>query len=157
MSMQSSSAYSYDIAALQPKVKQPPELKVVKNRQFADNRAVLKAFGVFAVSLLVIAVMLYNNVILTELNDEIDYYQEQYEVLKSENRRMEVELEGKISLRNIEEKATQDLGMARMESYQVEYVDLSEGDKVTVASPAQEGIFSRLSDAFGSFLEYLGL
>ena len=52
------------------------------------------------------------------------------EVAKSENVRLNAELNGKISITKIDAYAVDVLGMTKIENYQVECIDLSKGDKV---------------------------
>ena len=138
------------------KVKQPPELRVVENRRIRERWMLIRAAVGFACILAIVAAVLYNNVILTELTADIEKAQGQYEQLKTEHRRMQVEIEGKLSLRNVEEIASDQLGMAKMEGYQIEYVDLGGEDQVLLAREQQPTLSDRISEAFESILEYLG-
>ncbi len=101
-----------------------------------------------------LAVMLYNNAILTELTEEYNAQSTRYEELKSEGVRLQSELEGKMSLRNVEDYASANMGLSKTEAYQIEYVQLNKGDRVVLAqSPANAG---RGTDPRGSkLLEYL--
>lgn len=63
---------------------------------------------------------------------EIAYIEEQIEIQESETTRLEMELARKFSPEEIE-KYAKDHGMIKAESYQITYIDLSEGDKVIVS------------------------
>lgn len=139
-----------------PKVKQPPELRVVENRNAGSNAAMLRGAALFVVVLGIVCAILYNNMILTELTSQIEDAEAQFEMLKNDNRVMQVALEGKTSLRAVQEIAEGQLGMAKVESYQVQYIDLGEGDRVVLARAPQLGLADHIHMAYRSVLEYLG-
>jgi cell division protein FtsL len=158
-------AYAYDfdtteqnVSSAVPKVKQPPELHVVESRAVRTRAFYRKAIAVFLLVMGLFSATLYNRMILTELTAQVESAQNQYDTLVSENRRMQVELESKVSLRSIEQ-AAQALGMSRVESYQIEYVDLGEGDRVVVTQD-DAGLFESAAASvrglFDRVLEYLG-
>ena len=103
-----------------------------------------------------LAVMLYNNAVLTELTEEYNMQSARYEELKSEGVRLQSELEGKMSLRNVEEYASGEMGLSKTEPYQIEYVQLSKGDRVVLTKNSPNpGIWEKMKGGFQSFLEYL--
>jgi len=138
------------------KVKQPPELRVVENRNAGANAVMLRGAAIFVVILGIVCAILYNNMILTELTSQIEDAEAQFEMLKNENRLMQVALEGKTSLRAVQEIAESQLGMAKVEGYQVQYIDLGEGDRVVLARAPQLGLADHIHMAYRSVLEYLG-
>ena len=140
-----------------PKVKQPPELKVVGSRKAQSNKGMLRGAALFVMVLAIVCAILYNKMILTELTSQIEDAQSQYELLKNENRLMQVALENKTSLRSIQEIAENELGMAKVESYQVQYIDLGSGDRVVLARASQMGLADYIQMAYRSVLEYLGI
>ncbi|MDF3005486.1 MAG: hypothetical protein K0S22_1958 [Oscillospiraceae bacterium] len=139
-----------------PKVKQPPELRVVENRNAGFNATMFRGAAIFVLVLGIVCAILYNNMILTELTSKIENTESQFEMLKNENRLMQVQLEGKTSLRTVQEIAENQLGMAKVESYQVQYIDLGEGDRVVLARAPKLGLTDHIHMAYRSVLEYLG-
>ncbi|MEG2203704.1 MAG: hypothetical protein RRY21_00940 [Oscillospiraceae bacterium] len=140
-----------------PRVKQPPELRVVETRRRRDAGFMMRAGVLFVMTLAIICAILSNKVALTELTAEIEETQNQLGQLQNENRRMQVELEGRVSLRTVEEEAASRLGMAKMESYQVEYVDLGAGDQVLMTREPERSMADRITEVWEKALEYLGL
>ena len=138
------------------KVKQPPELKVVVNRRARDRAMMVKLVAVFMIVIAVISAMLYNQMMLTELTSQVEMKQAQFEDLKNEGRRMQVELEGKTSLRAVADIAQYELGMAKAENYQIEYVDLSAGDRVMLAKESEPTLGDKIKEGLLSVWEYLG-
>ena len=65
-----------------------------------------------------------------ELLRQINDVEAQIAVAQSENVRLNSELNRKISITKIDSYAVDVLGMTKMENYQVECIDLSQGDRV---------------------------
>lgn len=65
-----------------------------------------------------------------ELIRQIDAVEAQIEIAKSENVRLNAELNSKMNITKIDSYAVDVLGMTKVESYQVECVDLTDGDRV---------------------------
>ena len=65
-----------------------------------------------------------------ELTKQIESIEKQLAVAESEQVRLNAELNSMTSITKIDSFATGILGMTKLENYQVEYVDLSDGDKV---------------------------
>ncbi|MFV0496669.1 MAG: hypothetical protein ACK5L0_00665 [Candidatus Fimivivens sp.] len=157
-----SSAYDFErleqhyTASGAPKVKQPPELRVVENRNAGSNAVMFRGVAIFVLVLGIVCAILYNNMLLTELTSQIEDTEAQFEMLKNESRLMNVELESKTSLRAVEEIAENQLGMAKVEGYQVQYIDLGAGDRVVLARAPQLNVIDQIQLAYCSVLEYLG-
>ena len=69
-----------------------------------------------------------------ELIRQIDAVEAQIEIAKSENVRLNAELNSKMNITKIDAYAVDVLGMTKVESYQVECVDLTKGDRVLYSS-----------------------
>ena len=65
-----------------------------------------------------------------ELIRKIDAVEAEIEIAKSENVRLNAELNSKMNITKIDRYAVDVLGMTKVESYQVECVDLTQGDRV---------------------------
>lgn len=65
-----------------------------------------------------------------ELIRKIDAVEAEIEIAKSENVRLNAELNSKMNITKIDSYAVDVLGMTKVESYQVECVDLTQGDRV---------------------------
>ena len=104
-----------------------------------------------------VGVLLYSNAVLTELSDQVAEATERHELLLDENERLQTSIESRMSLRNIEDVAKNELGLAELEPYQVTYVNRSAGDKIvtTASTPSQTSILEGIADTIGSALEYL--
>lgn len=161
MSAQPSRAYDYEgygeyYEFEEAVVAQPLELRVYQKKGISKELTgqLISSVAIIA-SLLVM--LIYSNITLTELSDQVSTQRSEYEILKSESRRMMVELEGTVSLRNIEESAVATMGMAPVEPYQVEYVDLGGGDKIEVVSSKIDPLLTKLKAVVETFTDYVGL
>lgn len=122
----------------------PPKPKIVRRpapsesqlraQQKAAFRQTLKVLSLSALVMVLFAVRLYGNVRLDEVNHQYAALQEEWGVVSSENTRLQMELQSKVSLERVDEYATNVLGMVKQGSYQIEYVDLSGADGVVVAN-----------------------
>lgn len=112
----------------------------------------LTAFLATAVSALVIlavAAIIHGQAQLTELNQQISDAQGELTELESYYTQLEMKVENKLGPSVIEEYAKNVLGMAKTESYQKEFISLSDGDKAEVAKDKEKNIFEKITDALG--------
>lgn len=133
-----------------------------KSKDLARQRArekvavVFRGLALASVLILVIVAMLCSRVELTELNTEISIAENKLSGVKTENARMQAEVESKLSARNVEEFASQKLGMTPLDKSQITYVRLNEGDEVSVAQvEPQNGILEKVQTALGGVKAYI--
>lgn len=129
------------------------ELRLIKREKIEKRDVTIKMVLCFAAALTISAMIIYNNMMLNELTDDINQAQATYDALRSEYQRLTVLSESQLSLRNIEERAKEQ-GMAPIASYQIEYVKI-EGDEHVEIYEAPPSIFDKLADSFRAFVEYL--
>ncbi len=149
------SRLAYDLSIYEPREagvkaqQQPrPDLRVLpRPRRRVSILSRLITTVIIVMVLGSIALVLYQNVQLNELSGEITMANLRYQAYESEYQRMSSLVEGKISLRNVEAIAKERLGLAKMDSYQVEYVDRCDGDKIVLTEEKGvgiKGLFSQL-------------
>lgn len=151
---------AYDISRFEQREARPVrDFKVVKAKK---PRYRLKPASVFTGMLMaglvigVLGLLLYSHAQLTELTAGINTAKKELSALQSESIRLEAELESRISIRNIEEYATKQLGLAKMEKYQMEYVNLSGGDRaVLLKAPDSLTDYNKIKLSIGSVMEYI--
>lgn len=115
-------------------------LHLVNSRRQPRTVAPLKiALAVLAV-IAVASVMIYSRVVLTELTEDANSYTTKISELNTEYNRLEAELEAKTSIKAIAEAAEKDLGLSKIDSGQVEYVNLTDSDDIAVAESRTESI-----------------
>lgn len=134
----------FDTAPAKKKKNQAAQrLKVVATPARQRRAAQMQKLAVnAAVSLILLVglslVMLYSQAVLATVNENISAKTEVLNTLNGEYTRLQTELEGKISLRNIEEYAAANLGMSKVEQGQVQYVNVEQGESVTLYNASKE-------------------
>ena len=95
-----------------------------QQRRRAASAALRARVSTMAVSMMIVAMvcaMIYLRIEVTDASRELSELKSQADVLKSEENRLRMELENKMSLANIEEQAAA-LGMQKADAGQVSYV-----------------------------------
>lgn len=101
----------------------------------------IKSVAVIAFVLSVICANIFLRVRITEINSEISAVKSEITELESEQTRLSVELENKISYKNIESAAVQ-LGMKKMDKSQVIYIKTNSAN----AARTSDGLLSAAKD-----------
>ena len=101
-----------------------------------------------------VAALIYSNVQQLQLNNQITALEQEYTDLQSENVRMQSELAGRTSSKNIQEYAENVLGMNALSKSQIEYVQIQTDDVVEIPEEEQN-IFVRIKIWFDNLVEYL--
>lgn len=94
-----------------------------------QKASAVKVAIIMSVSLAVIAMffgMLYTNAKKNELNHEIANLENQLSVAESENTRISSELDALVSMNMIDQYAVEKLGMTKVQSNQIRYIDVSQ-------------------------------
>ncbi|MBQ8687971.1 MAG: hypothetical protein IJ512_05430 [Ruminococcus sp.] len=91
---------------------------------------------------------------LNEVYSDISEASAQLNELRSENVRMQTELEGQASIRNIKEYAEERLGLQKIDQSQIQYIQIQTEDEVIIEEPEQN-IFIKIKRWFVNLIEYL--
>ena len=132
-------AYDFDLFAPQPKkadnvIRIDRKAKNTSSSARRPRRAASRPVTVAMILLLLLGLIAGNiflRVKVTEVTSRIDTCDEKLEQAISENTSLEMELENRVSLKNLEQSA-QALGMQKAERYQIRYIDVLDGDKTEV-------------------------
>lgn len=116
--------------------------------------AALKVFIAGILALLMFSVIINSYVQLTEVYSSISEANAELNTLRSENVRMQTELEGKASISNIKDYAEQYLGLQKLDQSQIQYIDIQTEDTVEIDGEEQN-IFVRLKHKFEDIVAYL--
>lgn len=125
-----------------------PEEQLNKIRRHRHNP--LKLVTGFMAGLVVtgvVAMIVYGQVQLTELNQKIGNAQSSLADQQSLYTQLQMKVESKLSPVVVESYAVNELGMSRADSYQKEYISLSEGDKAEVAHTESGNLFESIAQA----------
>ena len=135
-------------------------VKVEKNRRgiiyIAPKKrgqaAKISIVSILAVGLFYVVINSY--VQLNEVYSDISAASTQLNELRSENVRMQTELEGQASIRNIKEYAEERLKLQKMDQSQVQYIQIQTEDEVILEEPEQN-VFIKIKSWFIDLIEYL--
>ena len=92
----------------------------------------IRFLAVAAVFFVIISFQIYSHVKVEQLDREIAAVNSEISVVQSENTRLKMQLDANVSLAQVDDYATNVLGMVKVKDYQVNYVNLQEQDSVTV-------------------------
>ena len=109
---------------------QPKSREQKKREEHSSNLRIGLMIAFAAVIFFVIFCQISAGAERYELIRQIAAVEAEIEVAKSENVRLNAELNQKMSINRIDSYATDVLGMKKIENYQVECVDRSQGDRV---------------------------
>ena len=118
--------------APRPKVVRRSKASIRAEQKLSRKRAI-EALLVCALLFSVVAFQIYSQVKVDELNRELKTVESNIDVLKSENTRLNMELDSRISLEKVDDYAQNVLGMVKVENYQVSYIDLASSDTVEIS------------------------
>lgn len=140
MAVHHTSSNAYDLSLFEEREKRSDEkqLRVVRNTHYTGLLFGLSPMAVVFVAAVVVAItslFIYNNVMLTEIGAQINTVSNSLAELENENVILQASLESKMSVKNIENKAENELGLIKMDRSQVQYVNLAPEDVVEVTEP----------------------
>ena len=131
-------------------------LHLIKSRRQEKTVAPLKILLGAIITIMIASVMIYSQVVLTELTAETNSYESKIQALNNEHTRLEGELEASTSIKAIEESAENRLGLSKIDSSQIEYVNLTDSDNVKVVKTGGKYAAAELWNSVVEFFaEYL--
>lgn len=138
---------AYDLTLFEPREKESfqrqAKVKIVPNPKtiHISKLSIFKWTAIAAIVVSSILAVMFCNVKLTELNDKATMQKAAYNSAKSEETRLNMQLESRMSLKNVEEYAITKLGLQKVQSYQIQYINLVNSDKVEVNNQSRN-VFS---------------
>ncbi len=122
------------------------ELHNSRKRKHNPLKLALTSVGVIMVSL-IIGAILVGQVQITELNQSIISAEEKLETAQSVYTQNQMKVEANLSTEQIDEYATDVLGMTKASNAQKEFVSLSSGDNAEVSAQKDENIFTQFIES----------
>ncbi len=109
-----------------------------------------------AVTLILAGFVLYGNISLNELTIENSNKQKELAAVLDANEILQLEIDRKNSLGNIEQIATEQLGMIKLQDYQIHTVNLESDDSVEIVTEEHKNnVLDGIVASFNILLEYL--
>lgn len=109
--------------------------------------SIVKGIACGAIVAVMLGCVIMKQAQLTELNQQITNANKKLEEQQSLYIQTQMKVESKYSSDIVEESAQSELGMSRADSYQKEYISLSEGDKAEVSETGGTNIFETMANA----------
>jgi len=133
------------------KMKQPAAKENDDKLRLAHRRNTVAAFKIMCAVLtagIVVAMFLYSNAQISELNSTIANNQKKLTQLQSEEVRLNVEFEQRVSIASIDTYIQNELKLVKYEKHQIHYIDLSEGDKLEFMQDKPWDLFGGIKTLF---------
>lgn len=155
--MRQNSSAAYDFSLFEPKRpgEAPPPAPKRKKRR-AKAAGVLTSASVRPAQavrwgaagllcLMALISIILCDVQITSLSDQISKKQSQLTSAKADEVRLDMQLQSRVSLDNVEKYATENLGMQKAGEYQVNYIHITNKDKIVLGKDSQN-LIARLYD-----------
>lgn len=107
-----------------------------------------------AVAVALLGMVIYGRVQTNEIYTEIAAQQAVYDDIQARNVSMRSEMEGKMTVKNIEEYAEQVLKLRQLDQSQIQYIQIQTEDEVTVTEPESNWVVG-LKDFFSDLWNFL--
>ena len=131
---------AYDLSLFEPKRKEEPRKKnnivELPAKRLEQNRRPkaqpLRVFSTLLAMAVIVGIagtMVYSQVQLTELTEQLNAAEKQLTESQSLYTQLSIKSDSQLSLRNVETYAKDELGMRKITQNQVECISLSEGDR----------------------------
>lgn len=141
-------AVAYDLSRFSQETEsqEKPKVRVVDNpRQKKGVRIYRLRVTFFCTFLLVLmALTVYNSMLLTETKANVNTGMDELTRLESEYTYLNWQLESRISLKNAEEYAETELGLVKMSAQQIEYINLSSDNQIVGGEADADGLFENI-------------
>lgn len=154
-------AYQQENASAAPRRQPPQPLRVVKSRPKKKRRRGalrLQQLMCFGIVLTISGTILYSQMTLTRLTDELEKKETAFDELQSETVSLRAQQDRALSLSYVEDYALNTLGMVKVDNNQAEYIEMNNPDRIEVSQPATSlgSVVSKFTSGMQAILEYLG-
>ena len=137
-------------------VSYPPEVnaQIDMEHNMGKKISIFKVIGLVFLGFVLLGAVILSNVQQLQISNQITEKKQEYMILQSENVRMQSELAGKTSNKNIQEYAENVLGMRTIDGSQIEYVEIQTNDVVEIPDE-EKNVFVNVKTWFDNLVEYL--
>lgn len=124
-----------------------------KERAFVCRFLIVSLVAVFCVA----SALIYTNVMMIRAATKTQKLEDKLALLTETNKKTEMEINGKLDMKVIEEKAVSELGMQRPDNSQIVYVNVKR-DTYTEVSGEKPGVHlaTSLKEVIKGIMEYFG-
>ena len=122
-------------------------------RTDAKSGSVFNIFLVSALAFVMLGTVIYSLDKRSTMYSKVSAKNNELNLAEAENVRLQSELESKMSAKNVEDYAENVLGMQKIDSSQIKYIEIQTDDVINI--PQQdEGILAKIKDFFDRCVEY---
>jgi len=162
---------AYDLKLFEPKKEQAVPVARKKVKAKVKNpttqlrpmtrarywRGLIRTFSTITVMIILFGAMLYIQAQINEVNIEINKMNVKIDEEQSKQTRLLLSLESRMSLSEVEKYATEILGMKKVEGFQINYVQMTQGDKIVIDDQniGETNLASKISKSVVALIEYL--
>ncbi len=153
--MRTSAAYDYDRNFSRAEEERRLEIVRSNNRRIREKRLFIsKLTSLICVMAILMVATVHSRLVLTETRAKINAYTNDLTELESENAFLSYKLESLVSLKNAEEYAVSELGLVKLDSSRIEYVNLQSQNAISANEDAVtlteklETFFNTVIDSF---------
>lgn len=130
-------------------------IKMTDKKAVSRNGNVFAALVAVSCAAIVAFSILYSKVQLSDYTSMISETKTQLEQAERENLRLNAELDSMVTLDNVEQIASEELGLQKTENSQISFVSLNT-EEMTEVAEEDSNIFISIRNWFNEILEYLG-
>ncbi len=146
---------AYDLSRFEERApEKKPKIRLTQKRGMVNAGSAPKAIATIAVIGLAISTIVISKVENAQLYSEIRQQNQSIAQLQDENNRMKSEIDGRSSLKNVENYAENVLGLEKLNKSQIEYIKV-EADSVVEIPEVKEDFFTSLKNKAVEVWEYL--
>ena len=144
---------AYDFARFEQH--RQPVIEIVEPRVQPEKKftlAPLKAVILIGTIVTVCALMIFNQMKLNEVSNQISDINIKLTALTGENIRLQNHIDSSVSVKEIDKFATEQLGLIKPQTAQIEYLSLATNDRVEILD-ADTSVFENIQQAFSNFMQ----
>lgn len=130
-------------------------IRITEKKAVSRNGSVFAALIAVSCAAIVAFSILYSKVQLSDYTSMISETKTQLEQAERENLRLNAELDSMVTLDNVEQIASEELGLQKTENSQISFVSLNT-EEMTEVAVEDTNIFISVRNWFNEIMEYLG-
>ncbi len=131
------------------------KIKITEKKSIGRNGSVAAVVAVVICALGVAFSVLYSKLQISDYTTMISEAKSEMEQLERDNIRLHAELDSMYTLDNVEQAASEELGLQKTQSSQITYITMNT-EEMTEVAEENTNVFVSIQNWFYSILDYLG-
>jgi len=134
--------------------KEPEEKPEIRMRQTeARSGSLINIILISVLAALLLSTVIYSLDKRNTMYNKVSSKNQELSMTEAENVRLRSELESRVSAKNVEDYAKNELGMLKIDSSQIKYIKIQTGDVVNIPEQ-EETVWTKVKGFFESCVEY---